>query len=242
MDTERVQGLWGRVGAALSGTGTGGGGSGLGTPASSSQPLQTGSWLPREPPPRFLSCLVMRRWEGAGFHVAWREVVLTVCTWGLCVGCAGGAARRCVHTCCKYPACGFTHLSHCGEQMCVALCAASLGLVLAWASVSSGWRDVLPTAGLCRRGLVCAPRCWQIGACVATPRSLNPRSTLIQLPVVTLDSISSLLQTHHDSSWSPRPCMDPVIPPSSLPSICPSTHHSLASSPLASLLSLEAAR
>lgn len=53
-------------------------------------------------------------------------------------------------------------------------------------SVCQQW--VAVCAGLCWHGLVWTARCWPMGA--------TPRATLIQLPLVTPDSIFSLLQTH----------------------------------------------
>lgn len=126
------------------------------------------------------------------------------------VGLAGGAIQRCVHTCYMDLACGFTHLSQCGKQTCVATCnVASLGLMLAGCLSAVG-------SGVCRPVLTWAGLDCPVLADGSHPQghpdsaaSGHSRFHLFPAP------------NPHGSSWSPRLCVAP--PPSShLPS--PTAH------------------
>lgn len=62
--------------------------------------------------------------------------------------------------------------------------------------------------------------CWLIRTRVTAPRPPNPQAGPDSAASGHSDSFSLLLQTHHGSSWSPRPCMDPVTTMPTFPSTC----------------------
>lgn len=107
-------------------------------------------------------------------------------------------------------ACRLTHLRQCKKQTSAGWCidksgfGVGMGVCQQWVVVCAGPRKPMTWAGVC---------CWLLADSGCPQASESPRSTLIQLPMVTLDSISSLPQTHHGSSWSPRPCMAPATTP-----------------------------